>query len=150
MKILITLNLLAHILMILIRRRQCRIVRVREPSWYDPISQSQTLNNTIGVSDTECINQVRMGRRCFRVLCYLVRDIGGLRDTRNMKVEEMVAMFLHILGHDEKNRAIHLGFQRSPETISRNFHKVLSSVLKLWRVLLKKAQPIPANCTDER
>jgi hypothetical protein len=80
----------------------------------------------------------------------LVREIGGVKDSRNMSVDEMVAMFLHILANDEKNRAIHHDFQRSPESVSRNFHKILDAVLKLWRVLLKKPQPIPANCTDGR
>ncbi|WVZ65428.1 hypothetical protein U9M48_014793 [Paspalum notatum var. saurae] len=138
-----------HIWIILLRRRQRRIIQVRQPSWYDPIVRSQNLG-TIFTSDRECIDQLRMDRGCFRVLCSLVREFGGLRDTRNMKVEEMVAMFLHILGHDKKDRAIHKEFQRSIETISRNFHKVLKSVLKLWSVLLKKPQPIPANHVDER
>uniref|UniRef100_A0A0D3HCD1 Uncharacterized protein n=1 Tax=Oryza barthii TaxID=65489 RepID=A0A0D3HCD1_9ORYZ len=48
-----------------------------------------------------------------------ILEFGELRDTRNMKLEEMVAMFLHILGHDEKNRAIHFDFQRSPETTKK-------------------------------
>jgi len=67
-----------------------------------------------------------------------------------MKVEEMVAMFLHILGHDEKNRAIHHDFQRSTGTVSVKFRLVLGAVLKLCKVLLKKPKPIPANCTDGR
>jgi hypothetical protein len=149
-KILIILYLLLHMFIMLIRRSRCRIRRVRQPSWYDPIIRAQTLNNKIRVSDTECIYQLRMDRRCFKVLCSLVREIGGVKDSRNMSVDEMVAMFLHILAHDEKNRAIHHDFQRSPESVSRNFHKILNAVLKLWRVLLKKPQPIPANCTDGR
>ena len=86
-----------------------------------------------------------MDRGCFRVLCSIVQEFGGLRDTRNMKVEEMVTIFLNILGHDQKDRVIHKKFQRSIETVSRSFHKVLTSVLKLWGFLLKKPQPIPAE-----
>ncbi|XP_015689038.1 protein ALP1-like isoform X1 [Oryza brachyantha] len=150
LKIIINVYLLIQILVILLKRCQRSIVRVREPSWYDPITRSQNLNNVIGVSDKECIFYLRMDRRCFRMVCSLVREIGGLRDTRNMKLEEMVAMFLHILGHDEKNRAIHIDFQRSSETVSRNFHKVLGAVLKLWTVLLKKPKPISTQCKEER
>nr|TKV94159.1 hypothetical protein SEVIR_9G274300v2 [Setaria viridis] len=98
-KIFIMLFVLMHIRIVLIRRRQCRIVQVRQPSWYDPIARSQSLSN-IFTSDRECIDQLQMDRCCFRVLCSLVREFGGLRDTRNMKVEEMVAMFLNIVGHD--------------------------------------------------
>jgi len=83
-------------------------------------------------------------------MCSIVREFGGLRDTRNMKVEEMVTIFFNILGHDQKDRVIHKKFQWSIETVSRSFHKVLTSVLKLWGVLLKKPQLVPANHTDER
>jgi len=62
--------------------------------------------------------------------CNLVTDIGGLRDTRNVKVEEMVAMFLHILAYDEKSRSMRTDYQRSQETISRHFNNVLGSSAK--------------------
>lgn len=78
------------------------------------------------------------------------RDIGGLRGTRNVKVEEMVAMFLHILAYDEKSRSMRIDYQKSQETNSRHFNNVLQAVLKLWRVLLKTPQPVPENCKDER
>ncbi|XP_019108049.2 protein ALP1-like [Beta vulgaris subsp. vulgaris] len=101
-------------------------------------------------SDIACIEQLRMDRHTFNILCSLVREIGGLRDTKNMVVEEMMAMFLHILAFEEKNREIKYDFQRSGETISRHFHDVLRAVLKLSRVLLKKPEPIPEDSTDER
>ncbi|WVZ99025.1 hypothetical protein U9M48_044383 [Paspalum notatum var. saurae] len=90
--------------------------------------------------------QLRMDRRCFWNLCSLVKDIGGLRDTRNVSVEEMVAMFLHVLAYDEKSRSMRADYQRSQETISRYFNNVLGAILKLWRVLLKTPQPISNNC----
>ena len=88
------------------------MVQVRQPSWYDPVLRSQSLSN-IFTSDRECIDQLRMDRGCFRVMCSIVREFGGLRDTRNMKVEEMVAIFLNILGHDQKDRVIHKEFQQA-------------------------------------
>ncbi|KAA0037171.1 putative nuclease HARBI1 [Cucumis melo var. makuwa] len=54
-----------------------------------------------------------MDRRCFAVLCHLLRTIGGLMLTEVIDVEEIVAMFLHILAHDVKNRVIQLEFMRS-------------------------------------
>lgn len=47
--------------------------------------------------------------------------------TSNMKLEEMVAMFLHNLGHDPKDWAIHFDFQRSPGTVSWNFQSAKCS-----------------------
>lgn len=54
-----------------------------------------------------------MDRCSFWILYSLVRDIGGLRDTRNVTVEEMVAMFLHILAYDEKSSSLRTDYQRS-------------------------------------
>ncbi|KAG6486771.1 hypothetical protein ZIOFF_055351 [Zingiber officinale] len=39
---------------------------------------------------------------------------------------------------------------RSGETISMQFHLVLNSILRLHNILLKKPEPIPENCTDDR
>ncbi|XP_062088344.1 protein ALP1-like [Humulus lupulus] len=67
-----------------------------------------------------------------------------------MDVEEMVAIFLHIISHDVKNRIIRRQFARSGETISRQFNLVLGALLRLHDVLLKKPEPILDNSTDER
>jgi len=49
----------------------------------------------------------------------------------------MVAMFLHILPHDEKSRSMRTDYQRSQETISRHFNNVLGAVLKLGGCCLR-------------
>uniref|UniRef100_A0A9I9EER1 DUF8040 domain-containing protein n=1 Tax=Cucumis melo TaxID=3656 RepID=A0A9I9EER1_CUCME len=54
----------------------------------------------------------------------------------------MVAMFLHIVAHDVKNRVIQREFMRSGETISRHFNMVLLVVIRLHDKLLKKPQPV--------
>ncbi|XP_050942532.1 uncharacterized protein LOC127149987 [Cucumis melo] len=91
-----------------------------------------------------------MDRRCFAILCHLLRTIAGLTSTEVVDVEEMVAMFLHILAHDVKNRVIQREFMRSGETISRHFNMVLLAVIRLHDELLKKPQPVPNECTDQR
>uniref|UniRef100_A0A9I9E838 Retrotransposon protein n=1 Tax=Cucumis melo TaxID=3656 RepID=A0A9I9E838_CUCME len=53
-----------------------------------------------------------MDRRCFAILCHLLRTIAGLTSTEVVDVEEMVAMFLHILAHNVKNRVILREFMR--------------------------------------
>ncbi|TYK22667.1 retrotransposon protein [Cucumis melo var. makuwa] len=92
----------------------------------------------------------RMDRRCFVILCHLLRTITGLTSTKVVDVEEMVAMFLHILAHDVKNRVIQREFKRSGETISLHFNMVLLVVIRLHEKLLKKPQPVPNDCTDQR
>ncbi|KAA0063753.1 putative nuclease HARBI1 [Cucumis melo var. makuwa] len=61
-----------------------------------------------------------MDRRCFAILCHLLRTTARLVRTEVIDVEEMVAMFLHILAHDLHNE------------------------------LLKKPQPVTNLCTDLR
>ena len=51
-------------------------------------------------SDLVCRESTRMDRRTFSILCDLLRTIAGLTSTEIVDVEEMVAMFLHILAHD--------------------------------------------------
>uniref|UniRef100_A0A9I9EHM4 DUF8040 domain-containing protein n=1 Tax=Cucumis melo TaxID=3656 RepID=A0A9I9EHM4_CUCME len=101
-------------------------------------------------SDLVCRQSTRMDRRCFAILCHLLRTIAGLTSTEVVDVEEMVAMFLHILAHDVKNRVIQREFMRSGETISRHFNMVLLAVIRLHEELLKKPQPVPNECTDQR
>ncbi|TYK19823.1 putative nuclease HARBI1 [Cucumis melo var. makuwa] len=48
-----------------------------------------------------------------------------------MDVEEMVALFLHVLGHDVKNRQIQREFVRLSEIVSQHFNMVLMVVLRL-------------------
>ncbi|XP_061341926.1 protein ALP1-like [Gastrolobium bilobum] len=62
----------------------------------------------------------------------------------------MVAIFLHILAHDVKNRIIKRQFMRSGETISRQFTHVLLAVLRCHTVLFKRPEAVPENSTDER
>ncbi|XP_052882193.1 uncharacterized protein LOC128290543 [Gossypium arboreum] len=80
-------------------------------------------------------------------LCTIAR---GLKSSRNMLIDEQVAMFLHIISHYLKNRVIKHHFNRSGETVSRSFHNVLNAVIRLQDVLFKKAEPITANSTDPR
>uniref|UniRef100_A0A2N9HXL4 DUF8040 domain-containing protein n=1 Tax=Fagus sylvatica TaxID=28930 RepID=A0A2N9HXL4_FAGSY len=54
--------------------------------------------------DLECLENTRMDRHSFHRLCDMLKTTGRLSATRNMNVEEMVAMFLHIVAHDVKNK----------------------------------------------
>jgi hypothetical protein len=80
----------------------------------------------------------------------MLRDVAGLRGTRNNPLEKIVAAFLHTLSHHVKKRTIGGFFLRSDETVSRNFNSCLLPILKIHQLLLKKPEPIPADCTDFR
>jgi len=46
-------------------------------------------------------------------------------------MKEQVAKFLHIIGHNVKNRSVSFFFHRSGESVSCHFHNVLSAILSL-------------------
>ncbi|KAL0537447.1 hypothetical protein IC582_026425 [Cucumis melo] len=94
-------------------------------------------------SDLVCRQSTRMDRRTFAILCHLLRNVAGLSSTEIVDVEEMVAMFLHVLAHDVKNHVIQREFVRSGETVSRHFNIVLLAVLRLYEELIKRPGP---NC----
>ncbi|CAN1233354.1 Protein ALP1-like [Linum perenne] len=72
-----------------------------------------------------------MNCRCFAKLCRLLAYEGGLRSSWNIEIDEMVAIFLYTIAHNEKNLVLQVVFRRSGETISRVIHLVLIAVLKL-------------------
>jgi len=51
-------------------------------------------------TDAECIAILRMSRAPFFALYDLFRQRGLVLDTINSSVEEQVAMFLHVVGHN--------------------------------------------------
>ena len=104
----------------------------------------------INESDIHCKNELRVNRKTFGVICEMVRDVGGLSGTKNMSLEEIVAMFLYTLAHHKKNRTIAHYFIRSGETVSRQFNLCLRAILKLHDYLLYKPTPILKDCEDER
>ena len=79
------------------------------------------LNYIYNLDDVHCVNLLRMRRPPFFQLCDLFRSRGLVTDSIHATVEEQVAMFLHVVGHNERFRVIDLTFRRSVETISRFF-----------------------------
>ncbi|GAV70200.1 LOW QUALITY PROTEIN: DDE_4 domain-containing protein, partial [Cephalotus follicularis] len=94
-------------------------------------------------------DKVRMDRRAFHILCQMLKSKGKLSDNKNSSVEDMVAIFLFMLGHHTKHRVIKADFVRSGETVSR-FNVVLNAVIMLHKELLKKPEPILENSNNNR
>nr|CCI55421.1 PH01B031C15.4 [Phyllostachys edulis] len=70
-------------------------------------------------------------------LCEVLRERSLLRDTIHVFVEEQVAMFLNITGHNLRNRLVDTDFTRSGETVSRYFGRVLHAIGELRDKLLR-------------
>ncbi|KAK9290903.1 hypothetical protein L1049_009082 [Liquidambar formosana] len=86
----------------------------------------------------------------FFKLCGVFRTIGKLKDTRHVTVEEITALFVHIIAHHVKNRVIINRFMRSGETISRHFNEVLKGVIWLQSHLLKQPEVVTETSTDPK
>ena len=90
------------------------------------------------VCTDRCRDLIQMGPRAFLRLCTILRDQGGLRHTRRATIEEQVAKFLYILGHNVRNRVISFFFRHSGETVSCHFHRVLDTLTELEEIYLKQ------------
>jgi hypothetical protein len=101
-------------------------------------------------SDVVCIHQLRMDRQSFHKLCQVLVIKGQLRPTKNVSIEEMVAMFLNILAHHKKNRSISFHFTRSGRTVSKYFHECLKAMIRCQKYFWKTPEPIPEDSTDKR
>ncbi|XP_023737574.1 protein ANTAGONIST OF LIKE HETEROCHROMATIN PROTEIN 1-like [Lactuca sativa] len=67
-----------------------------------------------------------------------------------MDIDEQVAIFLHIIAHNVKNRVMIGRFQHSGETISIIVSRVCNAEIRLHPHLLKKPEPVTENSTDQR
>ena len=72
-----------------------------------------------------------MGLQAFMQLYRKLRGTGRVNDSWHFTVEEQVAKFLHIIGHNVKNKTVSFFLHRSEETISRHFHNVLRAIISL-------------------
>jgi hypothetical protein len=100
-------------------------------------------------TDVECVDLLRMRRAPFMQLCDLFCTRQLLRDNIHSSVEEQVAMFLDVVGHNQRFRVIHMTFRRSIETISRYFKEVLYAVGELRNeMILPPSTATPTKIRD--
>ncbi|KAL4035760.1 hypothetical protein IC575_004467 [Cucumis melo] len=114
--------------------------RIRELAYFRMIHES----------DLVCWQSTLMDRRTFAILCHLLRNVAGLSSAEIVDVEKMVAMILHVLAHDVKNRVIQWEFIWSGEIVSRHFNIVLLAVFRPYEELIKRHVPVTSNCNDQR
>lgn len=101
------------------------------PMFQRDIERQANLRFIYESDDIQCVELLRMSKVPFFELCGLFRSRHLLRDSIHSSVEEQVAMFLHVVGHNQRFRVLKFTFRRSTETISRYFHEVLSAIGEL-------------------
>jgi hypothetical protein len=135
-------HMLLSIMAIVIESRKRKRRPRRETITYGPLDERdrmriEYLNNKIWKNDVTCVNMIRLNKECFFRFCTLFRDRGLLQDTIHMCVEQQVAMFLNTVGHNLRNRLVATNYDRSSETVSRYFNKVLRAVGELRNELIR-------------
>ncbi|CAN1152804.1 hypothetical protein LINPERHAP2_LOCUS18983 [Linum perenne] len=125
-----------------------------QTAWETPIARQiarrSFMNAITSHGNVSSVLLIRMNCRCFQKLCRLLVTDGGLRGSWNIDIDEMVAIFIYTIAHNENNRILQVVFRRSGETISRVIHSVLFAVLKLHKILYRKPEPITENSTEPR
>ncbi|XP_071699159.1 uncharacterized protein [Rutidosis leptorrhynchoides] len=84
---------------------------------------------TLQLLDTQCVELLRMSRDSYVRLCTHFRVKGWLKDSKHLSVEEKIAMFLMMLGHNQRYVLVKRLFQHSKQTIHKYFHEVLATML---------------------
>ena len=82
--------------------------------------RKQTLQAIYNSTDVECLSMLRMTRAPFYALCNLFTNKGLVPEKAGCTVEEQVAMFLHVVGHNQRFRVVHQSFRWSIETVHRH------------------------------
>ncbi|XP_057481352.1 uncharacterized protein LOC130768336 [Actinidia eriantha] len=118
----------------------------KQPRRSESPSGTRFLNDVLTGEDDVCRDMFRMDKHVFHKLSDTLRQKGMLRDTPGVMIEEQLAIFLNIVGHNERNRVIQERFQHSGETISRHFNNVLKAIKSLSREFL---QPPPLSTPPE-
>ncbi|CAN1315262.1 hypothetical protein LINPERPRIM_LOCUS29644 [Linum perenne] len=72
-----------------------------------------------------------MDKKMFKYFCKELKEHGGLSSSKNVIVEEQVAIFLRVLTHSNTARDGAELFQHSTATISKYFRRVLKAVIGL-------------------
>ncbi|KAB2612959.1 nuclease HARBI1-like [Pyrus ussuriensis x Pyrus communis] len=71
-------------------------------------------------------------------LCIIIREKTLLRGTRFICIEEMLATFLLIVGHNSRYCLLHNTFGRSHWIVSRNFNNVLKALNTIAHEMMAK------------
>ncbi|XP_027358471.1 uncharacterized protein LOC113867380 isoform X3 [Abrus precatorius] len=112
----------------------------KQPSRGFSPRRCEFMTEVLNGHDDFCREMLRMDKHVFHKLCDILRQRAMLRDTAGVMIEEQLAIFLNITGHNERNRVIQERFQHSGETISRHFNNVLKAIKSLSRELLQPPQ----------
>ncbi|XP_076938389.1 uncharacterized protein LOC143606525 [Bidens hawaiensis] len=101
-------------------------------------------------SSTQCHEIMRISRDAFVLLCNHFIQNNWLQCSRTISVQEKLAMFFIVIGHNERFRVVKRRFQHSTETVHRCFHEVLNAMMNFAREVIVPTYTNEAPNTSER
>lgn len=102
----------------------------KEPN-HPTSSGTKFVDEVLSGPNEQCLENFRMDKHVFYKLCDILQARGLLRHTNRIKIEEQLAIFMFIIGHNLRTRAVQELFKYSGETISRHFNNVLNAVMAI-------------------
>ncbi|KAJ9553401.1 hypothetical protein OSB04_017446, partial [Centaurea solstitialis] len=108
-----------------------RIERVRDNT--SALSGHAYTQELLNGSSTQCQELMRLSRHAYVLLCNYFKEKNWVRSSRYVSVEEKMAIFLTIIGHNELFRVVKRRFQHSTSTINKCFHEVLRGMMEFAR-----------------
>lgn len=94
-------------------------------------SGAKFVDEVLNSESEHCLENFRMDKHVFYKLCDILQAKGLLRHTNRIKIEEQLAIFMFIVGHNLRTRAVQELFRYSGETISRHFNNVLNAIMAI-------------------
>ncbi|XP_030445514.2 uncharacterized protein LOC115668158 [Syzygium oleosum] len=112
-------------------------MHMREPIRDSKLSGPEWIREIVYEHSDRFYEAFRMERHVFLNLCELMRAKGWLKDSRFIRIDEQVGIFLSMVCHNNSNRDLCERFQHSGQTISNYFNIVLKAIIKLSKEVIK-------------
>ncbi|KAL7593468.1 hypothetical protein Lser_V15G35582 [Lactuca serriola] len=128
------------------RRRLIRIHTIR-----DNDSSGYAYTQDLMYRDpTQCFDMMRLTQEAFALLCNHFTQKNWLQASRTISIEEKMAVFLHVIGHNERFRAVKGRFHHSTQTIHQCLHEVLTAMMYFAKEIIVPTTPNPTRHNSER
>ncbi|KAF3792582.1 hypothetical protein EJ110_NYTH11078 [Nymphaea thermarum] len=99
---------------------------------------SEFVHNIIDGHPRNCLDLLCMDCNSFITLCNILKEKNLVEDGREINIEEQVAIFLPIVGHNERNRACQNMFKHSGQTISKYVNLILRALCQLGKEYISR------------
>ncbi|XP_052621686.1 uncharacterized protein LOC128127278 [Lactuca sativa] len=98
----------------------------------------------------QCFDMIRLSQDAFVLLCNHFTQRNWLQHSRTIRVEEKMAIFLHVVRHNERFRAVKERFHHSIQTIHQCFHEVLKAMMCFEREIIVPTSSNTTRNTSKR